>query len=118
MTYTQQQQPAANNGMTVEQPEPAHVSAGTKPGDIEMAQPGVAQPMGMFLSSLQPLLYFALYSLRAVPSLHLSLATFALPILLQATTTQRKIKNIVLTEVDYYRPHAPPRRLNHRPPRR
>lgn len=47
MTYTQQQ-PPANNGMTVLEPEPAHVSVGTKPGDIEMAQPGVAQPMGMF----------------------------------------------------------------------
>ncbi|KAK3401486.1 hypothetical protein B0T20DRAFT_116118 [Sordaria brevicollis] len=46
MTYTQQ--PPANNGMTVLEPEPAHVSMATKPGDIEMAQPGVAQPMGMF----------------------------------------------------------------------
>ncbi|EAA27403.2 hypothetical protein GE21DRAFT_9463 [Neurospora crassa] len=46
MTYTQQQ-PPANNTMTavVEEPERAHVSVKTKPGDIEMAQPGVAQPM-------------------------------------------------------------------------
>ena len=50
MTYTQQQ-PPANNTMTavVEEPERAHVSVKTKPGDIEMAQPGVAQPMGMFM---------------------------------------------------------------------
>ncbi|KAK1774844.1 hypothetical protein QBC45DRAFT_336595 [Copromyces sp. CBS 386.78] len=44
MTYTQQ--PPANSAMTVvEQPKPAHVSVGTKPGDIEMAQPGVAPAM-------------------------------------------------------------------------
>ena len=93
MTYTQQ--PPANNGMTVEQPEPAHVSVGTKPGDIEMAQPGVAQPMGMF--SL----------LSCTPSLDLPISSpftcFPPPTIL--CNHIGHFANIIIQ----HRPHAPPR---------